>query len=73
VARPTSIKFILEEGDATVMKDPRTIVVVGANSAIARGVAALYADQEATFFLVARDEEKLRATVAPRSTSPICD
>jgi decaprenylphospho-beta-D-erythro-pentofuranosid-2-ulose 2-reductase len=46
------------------MKDPRTIVVVGANSAIARGVAALYADQEATFFLVARDEEKLRATVA---------
>jgi short-subunit dehydrogenase len=42
----------------------KNIVVVGATSAIARHVALAYAHAGSTFFLVARNEEKLRGTIA---------
>lgn len=44
--------------------EPKNIVVIGATSAIATEVARRYAEQECNFFLVARNEEKLKAVVA---------
>lgn len=41
--------------------DVSTMVIIGATSAIAHGVARLYAERGITFFLVGRNEEHLRA------------
>lgn len=46
----------------------KNIVIIGATSAIATEVARRYADNESRFFLVARNEGKLKAVVADLTT-----
>jgi short-subunit dehydrogenase len=43
---------------------PRTFVIIGATSAIATAVARTWAERGATFFLVARNEDKVRAVAS---------
>src|SRR5687768_8229569 len=48
-------------------RDPRTIMIVGATSAIAQGAAAAFASEGASFFLVGRSPERLGTVAADLS------